>query len=85
MTDDDGQTFPNGAGGSPTDQLKASLRELLATVLKRAFGIALEKVEKLAGAFEDMAARGGFTLIALLGGARASPRGRNPVWGGDQG
>jgi membrane associated rhomboid family serine protease len=66
---------------SPFDELKAKLRELLATLIERAFGVAMEKVEQLAKAFEDIAAHGGITFNALLGGARASLAGRSPVWG----
>lgn len=70
---------------SPVDQLRTSLRELLATVLDRAFGLALDKVESLASSLEDMTARGGPKLNALLGGARAALEGRNPVWGAIRG
>jgi hypothetical protein len=73
----------------PTEQaledLKASLRKLLATVLERAFGLALEKVETLAKSFDEIAARGGVPLNALLGGVKAGMQGRNPVWGAIKG
>jgi membrane associated rhomboid family serine protease len=72
-------------GLSPLDRLGASLRELLATVLERAFGLALDKVESLAASLDDMAARGGPKLNALLGGARAAFEGRSPVWGAVRG
>ncbi|WP_345605633.1 hypothetical protein [Pseudonocardia adelaidensis] len=77
---------PGGNGSAPDEQppleeLKASLRRLLATVLDRAFGIALERVEDLAGWLDEVAARGGIRMNALLGGARAALGGRNPVWG----
>lgn len=74
----------NGSGPdeqTPLDELKASLRRLLATLLDRAFGIALERVEDLAGWLDEVAARGGFRLNALLGGVRSAIGGRNPVWG----
>jgi hypothetical protein len=54
---------------------------LLATLLDRAFGIALEQVERLAQTFDDVAARGGLQLNAVLGGVRATLEGRNPIWG----
>lgn len=63
------------------EELRASLRTLLTTLLERAFGIALEQVEGLAGWFDGVAARGGVGINALLGGARAALGGRNPVWG----
>jgi hypothetical protein len=70
---------------APSEQLKASLRELLATLIDRAFGLALDAVEGLARALDDVAARGGLPLNALLGGARALLEGRNPVWGAVKG
>jgi hypothetical protein len=73
----------NGSGPdqlTPLEELKASLRRLLATLLDRAFGIALERVEDLAGWLDEVAARGGVRMNALLGGARAALGGRNPVW-----
>lgn len=74
----------NGSGPdepAPLDELKASLRRLLATVLDRAFGIALETVEDLAGWLDEVAARGGIRMNALLGGVRSVIGGRNPLWG----
>jgi hypothetical protein len=70
---------------TPLDELKASLRKLLATLMDRAFGLALDKVEVLAGKLDEVAARGGLGLNALLGGVRASLQGRNPVWGAIKG
>jgi VIT1/CCC1 family predicted Fe2+/Mn2+ transporter len=67
------------------EELKASLRGLLATLLERAFGIALDKVESLATSLDDIAARGGMPLQAILGGVRAKLQGRNPVWGAIRG
>jgi hypothetical protein len=64
-----------------TEQLKESLRKLLARLLDRGFGIALDKVEQLARTFDDIAARGGYKIGALFGGARAAMSGRNPIWG----
>jgi hypothetical protein len=64
---------------APTEQLKASLRELLATLIDRAFGLALDTVEGLARRLEEVAV--GLPLNALLGGAKAVLEGRNPVWG----
>jgi hypothetical protein len=66
---------------APTARLEASLRELLATLIDRAFGLALDAVEGLARRLEDVAVRGGLPLNALLGGAKAVHEGRNPVWG----
>ena len=66
---------------SPTAQLRESLRKLLAALLDRAFGIALDKVEELSQAFDEIAARGGYKIGALFGGVKAAVSGRNPVWG----
>jgi hypothetical protein len=78
--------IPGGNGSGPDEQtpleeLKASLRRLLATLLDRAFGIVLERVEDLAGWLDEVAAHGGVRMNALLGGARSAIGGRNPVWG----
>jgi membrane associated rhomboid family serine protease len=70
-----------GAERTPTEELQASLRRLLATLLDRAVGVALEQVEALARWLDEVAARGGVRLNALLGGARAAVGGRSPVWG----
>jgi hypothetical protein len=67
------------------EELKESLRRLLATVLENAFGLALEKVEGLARSLEGIAARGGPKLGGLLGGAQAVLTGANPVWGAVKG
>lgn len=66
---------------NPTDQLRESLRRLLAALLDRAFGIALDKVEQLSRAFDEIAARGGYKIGAVFGGMHAAASGRNPVWG----
>jgi hypothetical protein len=66
---------------APLAKLKASLRRLLATLLDRKFGIALDRVERLARWLDEVAARGGIQMNALVGGARAVVGGRNPVWG----
>jgi hypothetical protein len=50
-------------------------------LLDRAFGVALEQVERLAQTFDDIAAHGGLQLNAVLGGVRATLEGRNPIWG----
>jgi membrane associated rhomboid family serine protease len=65
----------------PADQLKAALRELLAAVLERTFGMALDKIEQLSRTLDDIAAHGGYKIGALFGGVRASVAGRSPVWG----
>ena len=70
---------------APTEQLKASLRTLLATLIERGFGIALDKIEQLARTFDQIAARGGITLHAAFGGAQAALEGRSPVWGAIRG
>lgn len=62
-------------------RLKQSLRRLLESLLEASVGLALDKVEQLAQSLDEMAARGGITLGAALGGARAALSGRNPVWG----
>jgi hypothetical protein len=80
---------PAGITANPTeealDELKASLRRLLATLLDRALGIALDTVETLAGSFDEIAARGGIPVSALLGGLRAKLQGRSPIWGAIRG
>jgi hypothetical protein len=81
-----GETEGAGAYGAvdpraAVEELRASLRTLLATLLDRAFGIALERVEDLARWLDEVAAHGGVRLNALLGGARAAIGGRSPVWG----
>lgn len=76
---------PQPSEGPPTEQLKASLRRLLGALLERGFGIALESVERLAGTFDEIAARGGVKVGALWGGATAGLSGRNPVWGAVKG
>ncbi len=65
----------------PGDQLKAALRELLAAVLERTFGMALDKVEQLSRTLDDIEARGGYQIGAVFGGVRASAASRSPVWG----
>jgi len=92
MVETTGRAAPGARAGisaPPTEQaledLKASLRKLLATVLERAFGLALDKVETLARNLDEVAARGGIPIHALLGGARAWLQGRNPVWGAIRG
>lgn len=70
---------------APLDELKASLRRLLATVLDTAFGLALDKVEDLARSLDDIALRGGPKVAALLGGVKAKLGGQNPVWGAIRG
>jgi hypothetical protein len=81
-----GETEGAGAYGAvdpsaAMEELRASLRTLLATLLDRAFGIALERVEDLGRWLDEVAAHGGVRLNALLGGARAAVAGRSPVWG----
>lgn len=74
----------NGSGPdepAPAEELKESLRRLLATVLDRAFGIALDGVEGLARWLDTVATRGGFRMNALIGGAQAVVGGGNPLWG----
>jgi hypothetical protein len=78
--------IPGGNGSrpdqsTPFEELKASLRRLLKTLLERAFGFALERVEDLARWLDEVAARGGVRMNALFGGVRAALGGRNPVWG----
>lgn len=84
------QRRPRSAQGPAVDpdplrELKESLRRLLATLLERAVGLALDKVEQLARSLDEMATRGGPKLGALFGGARAALSGRNPVWGAIRG
>jgi hypothetical protein len=67
---------------SPTQQIKANSRELLATLIERGFGIGLEAVERLG---HEIAVRSGVKVNALLGGARAAVAGRSPAWGAIKG
>jgi hypothetical protein len=76
---------PGRTGEAEFEELKESLRRLLATVLDRAFGIGLDAVERLAESLEESAARGGWRLNAFFGGARASLAGQNAVWGAIKG
>jgi membrane associated rhomboid family serine protease len=69
----------------PGDQLKAALRGLLAAVLERTFGIALDKIEQLSRTLDDIEARGGYKIGAVFGGVRAAVAGRSPVWGAIKG
>jgi hypothetical protein len=71
----------SGGPSDPTVQLGESVRELLVALLDRGFGIALDKVEKLSRTFDEIAARGGYKVGALLGGTHAAVSGRNPVRG----
>jgi hypothetical protein len=82
---DTGPESAEEPGPAPTEQLRASLRTLLATLIERGFGIALDKIEQLARTFDQIAARGGVTVHAVFGGARAALRGRSPVWGAIRG
>jgi hypothetical protein len=70
---------------SPTQQIKANVRKLLATLLERGFGIALEAAERLNHGLDEIAARSGVKVNALLGGARAAVAGRSPAWGAIKG
>jgi hypothetical protein len=65
----------------PTEELRASLRRLLATLLERGFGIALDAVERIASGLDDIAARGGLQVHAVLGGMAAKMEGASPVLG----
>ena len=57
------------------------MRKLLATVLDRALRSGPGQRRGWPRTFDDIAARGGLTLNALLGGGRAALEGRNVVWG----
>ena len=91
-TDRHAERRPGGLSRPPVqrevsafDQFEDSVRTLLATVLDRAFGLALDQVEGLARTFDDIALRGGPKLNAMLGGARAALEGNNVVWGAIRG
>ena len=79
------ETTESAALEEATAELKESLRRLLATLIDRAFGLALDAVEGLARWLDEVAARGGIPLNALLGGARAAYQGRSPIWGAVKG
>jgi hypothetical protein len=69
----------------PGQQLKASLRELLAAAMNRVAGFAMDKVDEAAQSLEDIAANGGPKIGAVLGGVEAKLAGNNPVWGAVKG
>lgn len=50
-------------------------------MLERTFGMALDKVEQLSRKLDEIAARGGVKIGALLGGVRAAVAGKSTVWG----
>jgi len=70
---------------APGEQLKASLRELLAVAMNRVAGFAMDKVDQAAHSLEDVAANGGPKIGAVLGGVEAKLAGNNPVWGAVKG
>ncbi|HEY2202896.1 MAG TPA: hypothetical protein VGH99_00260 [Pseudonocardia sp.] len=76
---------PEAPHRADLDDLKASLRRLLAALLERGFGLALDKVEDLSSSLDDMASHGGFALGAVFGGVKALSQGGNPVWGAIKG
>jgi membrane associated rhomboid family serine protease len=80
-TDVAGPARDSRAAPDPADQLRAALREFLAALLERTFGIAIDKVEQLSQTFDVIAARGGFKIGAVFGGVRAAVAGKSPVWG----
>jgi hypothetical protein len=69
----------------PTERLNASLRELLAALLERGFGITLDALERLARKLDAVAARSGVKVNALLGAVRAALEGKSMVWGSIKG
>ena len=66
---------------TPGQQLKASLRELLAVALDRVAGFAMDKVDKASHSLEKFAVEGGPKIGALFGGIEAKLAGNNLVWG----
>lgn len=65
----------------PAGRLRTSVGNLLVALVDAAAGVALSKVDDLAGALEDVTARGGAGLAAALGAGRAVLAGTSPVWG----
>ena len=63
------------------DRLRDSLRTLLRDLLDAGFGLALDTVEKLARSLDDIRARGGIGLNALIGAAASKLTGRSPLLG----
>lgn len=63
------------------EELRESVRRLLAALLDRALGLALDNVEQLARSVDEIAVRGGPGLAGLWGGAKAKLAGRSPLWG----
>ncbi|MEJ3651475.1 hypothetical protein WEH80_00510 [Actinomycetes bacterium KLBMP 9759] len=61
--------------------MAGELRDLLAVLLDKAFCVALDGVERFARFLDDVAARGGISVNAVLGGARAAIGGRSTIWG----
>ena len=70
---------------SPTQQVRANVRRLLTALLERGVGLALEAVQRLDHSLEEIAARSGVKVNALLGGARAAVAGRSAAWGAIKG
>ena len=63
------------------DRLRSSLRALLRDLLDAGFGLALDTVERLAHSLDEIRARGGVGINALIGAAGAKLAGRSPVLG----
>lgn len=70
---------------SAGQQLKASLRGLLAATVDRVAGLAMEKADQAAQSLENIAAEGGPKIGAIFGGIEAKLAGNNPVWGAVKG
>ncbi len=67
------------------DRLVADLRDLLAALLDKAFGLALDGIERFARFLDGVSARGGISVNAVLGGVRAAIGGHSTVWGAVRG
>jgi len=76
---------PVATPGTPGQQLKTSLRELLAVAVDRMAGFAMDKVDQASHSLEKVAADGGPKIGAVLGGIEAKLAGNNLVWGAVKG
>lgn len=74
-------SVPQAPPPRPADELRASLRRLLTTLLERGFGIALDAVERMAANMDEIAAHRGVQVSAVLGGISAKVGGRSPLIG----
>ena len=73
------------AGVTPGKLLVSSLERLAVAVIDKAAGLAVDKVDDVAGKLEDIASNGGVGLSAAFGAGTAMMAGKNPVIGAMKG